>query len=80
MELRFRPFQTPEDRAKLKPSLGDDVWYEGKLYEVTEVGMRYLHVKDKTTGAPGIVKIVEVVKASTIAEADNEPSPFDDLK
>lgn len=61
--MRFLDFDSMgKGKQAVKPALGDTVLYENQKYIVTEVGLKYLHVKHATTGAPGLVKIMEVVK------------------
>lgn len=45
--MRIRPVVEILDRRQLKPDRGDEVLYEGEVYIVTEVGMRWVHMYRK---------------------------------
>lgn len=82
MRLRY---QKPVDRAeleKLKYKIGDHVIFEGKTYQVTQVGLRYVYAIpiDNPTAQPCLLYIKTIVRWMPPDPEPEENDPKYDLK
>jgi hypothetical protein len=78
MRLAPMPYVDPNDREKLRPKSGDVVIYEGTLYVVNQVGMKYvdMHLKSNPR-ITGFAKLTQVSKY--FAPDEEEPEQLKNL-
>lgn len=44
MRLKYVPYSTQADRAKMKPAVGDAVLYENTKHIVARIGLKYAYI------------------------------------
>lgn len=79
MRLAPLPYIDPADREALRPKSGDDVVYEGTVYVVEQVGMKYVNMHLKSDPRiKGMAKMNEVYKYFP-PEPEEEEEPLKNL-
>lgn len=81
MRLNYTPFVTKEERALLRPKVGDIVIYEGTKYIVRQVGSKYYNCeKIDKPGTTYMLKSTDAFKyIEPTAEQEERGPKADDI-
>lgn len=77
MRLAPMPYSDPNDRALLKPKIGDMVLFEGTKYVVDQIGLKYasLHL-DEDPHIKGMAKLNQISKWFPNDDDEDEAPPM----